>query len=182
MTRQTADPPAGFDLINTAEGVSIYENKNALPRAFVVTSTKVVLSPDEALAALADPSFDPETTAIIQKPEFKIVILGPREPLSSAPRVKIIEDNRNRVVIETETAGEGYLVLSDNYYPGWRAYIDGVETSLYRANHTMRAVKLPAGSHVVSFNFEPLMLRISLYVSLAAAAIVALSLLIIKKR
>ena len=182
LTRQTADPPAGLDLINRAEGVSIYENKNALPRAFVVTSTKVVLSPDEALASLAAPSFDPKTTAIIQKPESKIVILGPREPLSSAPSVKIIEDKRNRVLLETETGGEGYLVLGDNYYPGWRAYIDGVETELYRANHTMRAVKLPGGSHVVSFNFDPLMLRIAMYVSLAAAAIVALSLLIIKKR
>jgi hypothetical protein len=182
LTRQTADPPAGLELIKTAEGVSIYENKNALPRAFVVSGTNVVLSPEEALAALADPSFDPKTTAIIQKPEFKIVSLGPREPLSSAPSIKIIEDKRNSVVIETETGGEGYLVLSDNYYPGWRAYIDGIETELYRANHTMRAVKLPVGSHVVSFNFDPLMLRISMYVSLAAAAIVALCLLIIKKR
>ena len=101
--------------------------------------------------------------------------------ISNLGSARIIEDKRNRVVIETETGGEGYLVLSDNYYPGWRAYVDGVETVVYRANHTMRAVKLPGGSHVVSFNFDPLMLRISLYVSLAAA-IVALSLLFIKKR
>ncbi|HEX5733885.1 MAG TPA: YfhO family protein [Blastocatellia bacterium] len=177
MTRQTAEPPAGVDLINTTEGISIYENKNALPRAFVVSSTVVVLRPDEALAALTDPSFDPKTTVVIQSQ-----ISDLKSQISNLGSARIIEDKRNRVVIETDSGGEGYLVLSDNFYPGWKAYVDGVETEVYRANHTMRAVKLPGGSHVVSFNFDPLTLKISFYISLAAAAIVALSLLFIKKR
>ena len=179
MTRQTAEPPTGLDLINTAEGVSIYENKNALPRAFVVGRAVAVSSPDDALAALADPSFDPRTTAVIQSQ-----ISDLKSQISNLGSTTIIEDKRNRVVIETQTGGEGYLVLSDNYYPGWKAYVDGVETELLRANHTMRAVKLTGGSHVVSFDFDPLTLRISFYVSLIAAAIAAITLFVlwVKKR
>jgi uncharacterized membrane protein YfhO len=64
--------------------------------------------------------------------------------------------------------------LSDNYYPGWKAYIDGAQTDVLRANHTMRAVKLPGGTHVVSFDFDPAALRISSIVSLIAAAVVAI--------
>ena len=179
MTRQTAEPPAGLDLINTAEGVSIYENKNALPRAFVVDRAIEALSPDDALAALADPNFDPKNAVVIQS---EISNVEPQ--ISNLKSARIIEDKRNRVAIQTETGGDGFLVLSDNYYPGWKAYVDGVETELLRANHTMRAVKLPGGSHVVSFDFDPLTLKISAYVSLAAAGLVALALFVawIKKR
>jgi uncharacterized membrane protein YfhO len=62
-------------------------------------------------------------------------------------------------------------VLSDNYYPGWRAYIDGSPTRVLRANHTMRAVRVPAGHHVVSFAFIPAAFFVSMYVSFAGAAL-----------
>ncbi len=122
MTRQSAEPPAGLLLLKTAEGVSVYENKNALPRAFIVSRAIEVSNPQEALAALADPGFDPKTTAVVQSRisnlEFQI---------SNLKSARIIEDKRNRVVIETQTDGDSLLVLSDNYYPGWKAYVDGVE-------------------------------------------------------
>ncbi|HJQ68000.1 MAG TPA: YfhO family protein [Blastocatellia bacterium] len=177
MTRQSEEPLPGLELINTAEGVSIYENKNALPRAFVVGRAVEASSRDDALAALSDPSFDPKTAVVIQSQ-----ISNLKSEISNPGSARIIEDRRNRVVIETQSGGDGYLVLSDNYYPGWRASVDGVETEVLRANHTMRAVRLPAGSHVVSFDFDPLTLRISLYVSLIAAAVVAFSLLLLRKR
>ena len=182
LTRQTAGPLAGLRLIATAEGVSIYENKNALPRAFVVSRAIEVANPDDALAVLADQGFDPKTTVVIQKPEVQISDLN--FTISNPHSTRIIEESRNRVVVETQTSGDGLLVLSDNYYPGWRAFVDGVETEVLRANHTMRAVKLPGGSHVVSFDFDPFTLKISIYVSLVAAAIVlvALLLLFVKKR
>jgi uncharacterized membrane protein YfhO len=91
----------------------------------------------------------------------------------------ITEEKRNRVVIETGSGGDCLLVLSDNYYPGWKAYVDGVESEVLRANHTMRAVAIPGGSHVVSFVFDPLTLRVSVYVSSIAAACVLISLLLL---
>jgi uncharacterized membrane protein YfhO len=61
------------------------------------------------------------------------------------------------------------LVLSDNYYPGWQAFIDGAPTEIFRANCTMRAVAVPSGRHLVSFVFMPATLKASASVSFAAA-------------
>jgi uncharacterized membrane protein YfhO len=49
----------------------------------------------------------------------------------------------------------GYVVLADPYYPGWRAYVDGVERPIGRANVLFRAVAVPAGASAVQFRFEP---------------------------
>ena len=74
-------------------------------------------------------------------------------------------------MIETDHPEDGLLVLSDNYYPGWLASVDGLPTVVFRANHTMRGVKVPAGHHMVLFAFIPATFFLSLYISLAAAAL-----------
>ncbi len=51
--------------------------------------------------------------------------------------------------------GDGFVVLSDQFYPGWRAYVDGRESPIYRANYLFRAVPVPAGEHVVEFTYQP---------------------------
>ncbi|MFY9558293.1 MAG: YfhO family protein, partial [Blastocatellia bacterium] len=76
------------------------------------------------------------------------------------------------------------LVLCDNDYPGWRAYIDDVRVDVLRANHTMRAVEVPAGRHMVTFVFKPAAFFTSMYISIAAAvmAVAALILGAIKRK
>lgn len=90
----------------------------------------------------------------------------------------IIADRRNWVLIETDNLRDGLLVLSDNYYPGWYASVDGAPTQILRANHTMRAVNVPAGRHLVSFRFIPAAFFVSMYVSLAAAAVTLAALIL----
>jgi uncharacterized membrane protein YfhO len=64
-----------------------------------------------------------------------------------------------RVVIEVETSGDAILMLSDLYYPGWVARVDGTETPIARANTIMRAVMVPAGAHMVEFQYESAVIR-----------------------
>ena len=90
----------------------------------------------------------------------------------------IVEDKRDRVAIHTENGTEGLLVLSDNYYSGWRAFVDGVPAEVVRANCTMRAVNVPAGRHLVSFVFMPAAFFVSMYVSLAAAGLTLAALIL----
>ena len=99
-------------------------------------------------------------------------------PPSASAAAAIVEDQRNRVVIETTNANDAWLVLSDNFYPGWRAMIDSRAAEIFQADATMRAVKVPAGRHVVSFVFAPEVFRASLMVSLAAAALLGLGLVV----
>ena len=73
------------------------------------------------------------------------------------------------------TAGrEQYLVLSDSWYPGWRAVVDGIEVPIERANLLFRAVRLDSGAHVVEFRYEPGWFRLGWVVSAISLALAAL--------
>jgi uncharacterized membrane protein YfhO len=93
----------------------------------------------------------------------------------------ITVDARNRVDIDVDASAPAYLILSDTYYPGWKASIDGSPAQIFQANGSMRAVKVPAGRHVVSFLFAPRSLRISLYVSAGALAVFILAFAVFRR-
>jgi uncharacterized membrane protein YfhO len=153
-------------LRSSSEGVSLYENKAAMPRAFFSNNAIAVNTAAESLALMRDPDFNPERQTVVEGPG------APQREFAGRGSTAIVEDKRNRVVIETANDRDGLLVLSDNFYPGWRATIDGAPTSILKANHTMRAVAVPAGRHVVSFAFMPAAFFNSMYASLAGAVLV----------
>jgi Bacterial membrane protein YfhO len=177
-----ADTPlAGYDLLTTAEGVALYENRAAQPRAFFVDRAIEVANHAAALAAMREASFDARLEVVIESAASQPADPAPanrRTPSDTNAAAVIIEDQRNRVVIETTNAADAWLVLSDNFYPGWWATIDSRAAEIFQANATMRAVKVPAGRHVVSFVFAPEVFRASLVVSLAAAALLGLGLVV----
>ncbi|MEK7785296.1 MAG: YfhO family protein, partial [Chloroflexota bacterium] len=65
----------------------------------------------------------------------------------------------------------GYVVLSDTYYPGWRVFVDGEPQPLLRANYLFRAVAVPAGQHEVVFEYAPLSATVGLAVSIVSLVI-----------
>jgi uncharacterized membrane protein YfhO len=77
----------------------------------------------------------------------------------------ILERHPERMVLKVDMAADGLLVLSEVYYPGWRAYADGEEVPIYRADHVLRAVPLRAGHHRVEMAFDPLWPKVGLAVS-----------------
>jgi hypothetical protein len=166
MTHEYAVPLDGYELIASSEGVSLYENKAAMPRAFFANSATAVNTAAESLAVMRDPNFDTQKQTVVEGAG------APQREFAGGGSAAIVEDKRNRVVIETANDSDGLLVLSDNFYPGWRAAIDVASTGILRANHTMRAVPVPAGRHVVSFAFMPATFFNSMYASLAGAVLV----------
>ena len=76
--------------------------------------------------------------------------------------VKLISYKANKVILESETDNSAFLYVSDTYYPGWRAYVDGKETKIYRANLAFRAVEVPKGKHTVVFKYVPMSFYIGL--------------------
>jgi uncharacterized membrane protein YfhO len=61
----------------------------------------------------------------------------------------------NEVTVNVDLPTPGFLVLTDSFYPGWQALVDGQESPLYRANSVVRAVYVPAGAHLVEFLYRP---------------------------
>jgi len=84
-----------------------------------------------------------------------------------------LKDEAHEVVLLTGAPRPGYLVLSDTYYPGGQAYLDGEEVAIERANYMFRGVKVGAGEHEVRFRFRPGSFLLGLFVSLCAALLVA---------
>ena len=195
MTHDSAPLPDGYKLLGTAEGISVYENQSAMPRSFFADQIIEAQGHADALRILSDSGFDPHTTVVIERDAATAVTrkagntpvskstgndsrVGTETVLPGPGVATIVEDERNRVVIQTENETEGLVVLSDNYYPGWRALIDDVPVEILRANCTMRAVNVPSGRHLVSFVFMPAAFFVSMYVSVAAAAVTLAALIL----
>ena len=111
---------------------------------------------------------------IDQKSDFRkeliITLPGARESLLAKKPIRgtghLVSYHSNRIVLTSETDGDGFLYLSDTYYPGWRAYVDGKETKIYRANLAFRAIEVPAGRHTVVFRYVPLSFYLGLCLTL----------------
>jgi uncharacterized membrane protein YfhO len=67
------------------------------------------------------------------------------------------------------------MFLSETYYPGWRAKVDGREARIFPADYAFRAVFVPAGRHEISFWYQPVSFRTGVYVSISAALVFLIS-------
>jgi hypothetical protein len=145
--------------------VKVYERVDPLPRAFLVS--EVLPVPDDdgsvnaALQLMDTLEFDPRTTAVLAADDLPTVNQGIGEAM-------ITRYQAQRVEIEVNTTQAAYLVLAEAWYPGWRAWVNGVEMPVYRADVMFRAVHVPAGESSVVFAFAPTAYPLALYVSAAA--------------
>jgi len=141
--------------------VKIYENLDCLPRAYVSHNPRLVPDDEAALAALADPTFNPA---------HEVVLVGEQPPPPAGEGqggggLDLLTYQPEHVVVSATLSAPGYLVLSDTYYPGWRATVDGVEVPIERANYLLRAVAAPGGAHRVEFTYWPTHLDVGLLIS-----------------
>jgi len=90
--------------------------------------------------------------------------------------VRIVSYQPEWIVVEADLAAEGYLVLTDVYYPGWRVWVDGHKEAIQRADYLFRAVYLPQGKHLVEFVYDPASLKIGAAISLVTGFSLALGL------
>ena len=162
---------AGYTLAYENE-VLIYENREALPRAFAVYHGSVASDDAGARRALSQPDFDPRKTVVLQGEDLSIAQGFPDAPMRPAT---ILQRADNSATIQIDLPYPGYLVLTDAYFPGWQATDQqGNELTVLKANGIFRAVALPAGLHTVTFRYAPLSLRLGFLLSLLAVTFWAL--------
>jgi hypothetical protein len=146
---------------------TVWENEDAMPRGFIVGRAHV-LRPGETERGALD-QLDPRTEVLLESDDLPA---GVHQGYTPASRV---EDTPNRVAFEFETSAPGYLVLSDTWYPGWTATLDGRAVGVRRANIAFRAVALPEpGKHRVVFRYYPVGLNEGLALSLGTAVLLGL--------
>jgi hypothetical protein len=150
-------PPPGFE-------VRELQRPSALPRAYWI-GRHLVRSQEQALGHILRGDFDFHEAALVERDPGELQ--GPLLPLRAA---RIAAYEPERVEIEVDAPADGLLVLTDTWYPGWRATRDGRELEVFRANGLFRAVRVPAGASRVRFEYQPESLRWGLALSAASLA------------
>jgi hypothetical protein len=157
-----------YRLVHSGD-VKIYENLDVLPRAFVVHQAEVSAGDEQTIARMRDPAFDPSQTAVLasgQPLAGEVVADG----AGSSP-AQITRYTPEEVVVEATTDAPGYLLLTDAFYPGWRASVDGQPVEILRADEMFRAVRLEPGRHQVEFRYQPDSVTWGAWISAAALAL-----------
>lgn len=149
-TDQTSFPPETFRQVYDRDGWRIYEYTRSLPRVFLTGKLEYYGSPAEFEQKLFHPDFDPRTTALVEERSSE-----PLAASDSADTAAITSYLPNTVTIQTRTEGRQFLVLSDTYYPGWVADIDGQPAPIVRTNYAFRGLYVPGGTHTVRFRYAP---------------------------
>jgi hypothetical protein len=153
-----------FEKVFTGRKNIIYRNNSVLPRAFLVPKFEVIADKDAVLNRLKDDSFDPRKIVILSKTPTGM------QPLADSiiGNVQIASYDPNRIIIEADLQNSGFLILSDNFHPDWKASIDGKPTKIYRAYHTFRAVYLDSGKHTINFFYDSPAYRLGSTISIIA--------------
>lgn len=164
-------------IINDA-GPRIYLNEAALPAAFIVFRARVVEDEQARLDTLLDPDFDPRTEVLLSRlPDNALPQEGAGQVQGTQPEPAIERTGPGQVLVRVSTAQPGYLVLTDTFYPGWQATVDGEPAEILPADHAFRAVGLGAGEHTVVFSYTPASFRLGAWISLGATLLLAATLI-----
>jgi hypothetical protein len=148
----------------------IYENTRSLPRVWLA-SAELVIPEQEELGIIrtgklpSGQSWEPLQTALVEAPT------GINSGTIATPgSAEVTRHEPNRVEVKTVSTVPAILVLSENHYPGWRAYVDGRAVDILRVDYNLRGVTLPAGSHLVKFVYQPKSVLIGSIVSMLTLA------------
>jgi hypothetical protein len=130
--------------------VRVFENMQAYPRAYFAERVWSELDPQAVLRQVTAAGFDGRHNALVEATDAPSV-----QPSTTPARAEATRTSPTELRVTTNTAERRFLVVSEMYFPGWRAYVDGVQTPIFRTNYLFRGVVVPAGQHVVSFVYRP---------------------------
>jgi hypothetical protein len=152
-------PPPG------QQPIYVYENAGALPRAYLAYRTERAAGPEGTAEHLGD-GFDGRRVTIVEG----------EAPLLAGPATitPVAQVEARPEVLHFDVAPErpSLLVVTDTWYPGWRAWVDGVESPVFRANAHFRGIAVPAGARRVDLRFEPRTFRAGAALSTAALLVI----------
>jgi hypothetical protein len=173
---QTTIDASGYREVarDAAHSIVVYKRPDPQGRAFIVHQVRVAPH-GEVLARLTDPAFDPRREAVVEAP-----LNCPLRTSDVAESVRLMRDDLDRVTFQAQATADGFMVMSDTFYPGWVAQVDGNPAPIVRTNYALRGICLPAGDHEVVFKFEPVMLRAGLALS-AIGLVICIAVIIVDR-
>lgn len=167
-------PPEDFSIVYEDDYYRVFKNNSSFPRAFLVGDYVVEANKSRILDLVFNEDVDLRREVVLEKdPNLE------KSDVSES-KVKIDRYVSNNVDISVESRNPAILLLSDNSYDGWKAYVNGKEVEIYRANYSFRSVVVPEGKSIVEFKYEPDSFRYGSYLS--ALGIIGIALLFIFRK
>ena len=149
LSKATAPRPDQTLVLHSSAGFNLFKNNDAFPRTWIVHRMEPAASVEQLRARLNDPGFDARHAALLvgRIPELESCE-GPED-------ARISRRKANSVFVEARLACRGMLVLSDTWYPGWSAQVDGRTAPIYPADSALRGVVIGPGQHHIEFRYRP---------------------------
>ncbi len=159
------EEPGRFEQVAVCDGIEVYRDTWACPRAFLVGRLEVVNGTDALFARMKEEGFDPTRTAVTDAPPP-----GPLPDRAEPERcsAEVTSRTATHVAVRAYAEGPRVLVLADAYYPGWEARVDGKPTPIFPVYHAFRGIMLEPGIHEITYTYFPWSLRIGLAISACA--------------
>ncbi len=154
--------------------LTILENQHALSRAYLVPQA-AVKPVGQILSFMASDDFDPKKQVVLEENTE----LLDSSAAKGTDSVNITADQETKINIDVVSANSSYLVLTDSYYPGWHATVDGKETKILKANYAFKAIAISPGNHKVEFYFQPKSYYVGRIITLAALTSLAVVFIVI---
>lgn len=157
LTQEKRFPPALFTIVWEDNAWRIWEYKKALPRAWFAGSLRVEKDPQRIVDFILNEQIDLTQEAIVgEMPDGVSSHTGP-----TRTNVVIRGYFPTRIELEVVSSDSGMVVISDTYFPGWVARVDGELTKIYRTNYALRGIPVSGGKHSIQLTYEPISFRIS---------------------
>ena len=170
-------PRPGLELI-TDEEASVFKNPQALPRTYLRGDFRII-DDASALDIISRSEFDFHSQLLVSNVEDREYVETAFKRADSAnldDRTQILREDASSIDVSVQTRGPRFLILTDLYFPGWRAYVDGKPTTIDAGNYLFRAILLPqAGNHIVRFEYRPLTFSLGLALTGSALLCVVLA-------
>jgi hypothetical protein len=164
-----------YVLYESKEGLSPLINEEAQGNAWIVDSIIKVNSADDVLKTLK--TIDLKKHAIIEDKDAANALTIEKN-IDYQSKIQLIEESVNTLKYSFNSNSKQVVVFSEMYYPnGWEAKIDGIIVPHYRVNYVLRALKVPSGEHIISFEFSPKVVEFGTnirYVSISLFTIILL--------
>ncbi len=169
---QPGQVPRSYQEVYRDSDVLIYQNKDVLPRAFAIYNIVNVASLSDSFAQLANPNIDLKQTAIVENLPVELansINKNDRRVYSNVESVTLISSGE--LDVEVNMKAPGLLVVTDQYYPGWEAIVNGKQVPIYAVDGIFRGIFLDEGNHMIKFKYRPLSFLIGGMISIISLMI-----------
>lgn len=144
----------------------VYERIGGVHRASIVHDYEVIQDDTKILKRIYDPEFNPHKSVVLESlPSQNIISTSEIE----TDTIQVSENNASRIQFKVNTNKPSLFVLSDAYFPGWKAFVNGTETKILRANYAFRSIEIPTGESTILFEYKPKSFQVGLVVSLLSS-------------